>query len=41
MKNKVTKVVSRIVLNLAKKSSNSACDWRFFQPKVPKKLLDK
>ncbi|WP_442913702.1 cyclic lactone autoinducer peptide [Lacrimispora sp.] len=38
MKQKMAKVISSAVLTIAKKSSNSVCDWRLYQPKVPQKL---
>lgn len=41
MKKNMAKVVSSMVMSIAKKSSSTVCDWRTYQPKVPQKLLKK
>lgn len=41
MKEKAAKLISSTVLFIAKKTSNAACNWRTYQPHVPKKLLEK
>lgn len=41
MKLNPTKLISTTVHKIAKKSSSTVCDWRVFQPKVPKQLRSK
>jgi len=38
---KIAKIVSTVVLEVAKKSSSTVCNWITYQPKVPLKLIDK
>jgi len=38
MKQKTAKLVSSAVHLVAKKSANTVCNWRTYQPKVPMKL---
>lgn len=41
MKKQILKLISTTVFSIAKKSTNVACNWRSFQPKVPEKLVKK
>lgn len=38
MKDNISKVVSKVVLSVAKGSADALCDWIFYQAEVPAQL---